>query len=211
MANVSFRRDPKDPKGVIMRDENGQEQKVAFRNKREDYIYDVVRLPVGAIGAGTRLELFRDVQNKFEVDMNIGASRKLRAGTWFEARYAGVYFPLAQGNTITVLDDVKKVMDAGFITVQVNGVDLIRGKIPFFPLGLGMTGCTTRTDTDIFSMGVPATASVKPLDVPQWIESSQDLTGSIEFQARAWDVAIAMPTLATQVHIFVMLKGIMWS
>jgi hypothetical protein len=114
------------------------------------------------------------------------------------------------------MDDWKKVVDGSYVNVQVNGVDVIKGKTIFFPIGIGMQGNTSVTDTEVFSLGVPSTASVKPLDVPQWIESAQDLSGYIEFQSRLWDTVAApavfqMPNLTTAMHVMIMLKGIMWS
>lgn len=200
-----------DPKKVYMEDAAGNKQMFSLRNKIEDEIYDTVAVPAGALSASTPLEFFRDLNQKMLVDTNMGSSRKLLSGSKMLVRWVGIYFPMAVGNILVDIRDVKKIVDGGMLNVKLNDIDVAKGQLYRFPIGYGLYGMTTRTDSDVFSNGIPSTASIKPLAVPTVITSAHDVQATLEFNNRAWDavVAAAPATTTGHVHVRLILKGVL--
>jgi hypothetical protein len=188
-------------------------QKIAIKNEYEGAVWDTVAIPAGAGGttAGTTYNFFRDIQNKEIIDTNMSSARRLLSGSRLEVHYVGLYFPLAMNNTLLHVDAFKKVVDNTVLEIRLNRLRVALSPSFMNPTGFGMVGQSTRTDTDIMALGVPSTAAIRRLLVPQIIESEQDIQATLEFQARAWDAVIAaVPNLESHVHCKLILKGIMF-
>lgn len=208
-SGVSVKGDDFNPKAINVTLPNGSTQKLMFVTKYESELYDTVNVPVGAVAAGTSLEFFRDLNGKNLIDSNMSSSRKLLAGSAMRVFFVGLYFPQAGGNTEFRFDDVKKIVDNAIIEVKLNDVEIAKGPAYRFPIGYGLTGNSTRTDFDVFHLGVPSTAAVRPLATPVWITEQHDLQAQIRFDNRAgWASGVGMPTLMSNTHVRLVLKGI---
>ena len=204
---------PQHPDRFYVEDKNsGARARFASKNKYEGDVYDTVNIPVTApIAAGTQFEFFRDVQNKLELDCNLGASRKLRAGSRLMVLYVGIYIEQAAGAVQTTISDAKSILDNAFLEVRINDNDVARGPAHKYAIGYGLVGNSTRANTDTFTSGVASPAAIRPLLVPQWVSNNEDIEARMTFQARTWPaVAPAMPTTTTMAHVKQYLKGIMY-
>lgn len=209
------------PKEMALQLPDGSVQKFSLKNKIVSSLYDTVAVsgatgPGTAITAGTQFEFFQNIQNKLLLDTNMGTSRKLLSGSKLLVQQIGIYLPQSRGNLAVRIDDVQKVVDGGYLEVWQNDILVTRGPLTEYPIGMGMYGSSTRTDTDIFSLGIPSTAAMKNLQVPVLLTSAHDIQARLTFFARTWDAvgaggafAMAMPTITGAVHVRLVLKGIL--
>jgi len=201
-----MRSDPKKFKMLA----NGRMTEIEFRQKTESELYDTIAIPAATTLTNNRYEFFRDIQGKTDIDTNISSSRKLLSGTKMQIFFVGIYFPVSAGNILALSDDTKKIMDSGLLTVKVNDTEIAKGQLYRFPIGYGLQGCTTRNDTELYHLGVPSTAAIRPMIVDQWIESTNDISAWIEFPTRTWDAAYVAPLTTVHHHVRLVLKGLMW-
>jgi len=202
----------KDPQRMLFKDPVTGEtvRQVDIKNKFEGAIWDTIAIPAGLMGAGTNFNFFRDVTNKELIDTNMSSSRRLLSGTRLEVHYIGLYIPQAAGNTVARLDDAKKISDAGLCDIKLNRLQIAEKPAFMLPTGYGLVGYSSRTDTENFTLGVPSTAAIRRLLVPQVIESEQDINAVLRFDARTWDALVAMPTTVVHTHVKLILVGTMY-
>lgn len=182
-------------------------EKVDIVDYRDGDRYDTIQVASGAIAAGAESVLFRDIGSKNVLDFNMGAAHRLSSGEQMLVQRIGVDIPLAFGNTVVAPVDIKKVAYGGYLKLTLNQRETASGPLYTFPTGYGMAGQTNENNTGIVSLGVPSTAAKKNLVKEHWLTSDQDVSGSIFFYDRTWDVT-NMATLGSRVHVRVFLGGL---
>lgn len=175
-------------------------KKVQILEAYEGAKYDTVRQASGAITAGTRLVLFRNLTDKDEGDINFTTQRRLAAGEVMLADFVFVDVQGAFGNTIVLPRDIKKALYGGLLTIKINKSVVASGPLVMFPGGFGLAGSTTENDAGIVANGVPSPAAVRKLARPQELTEKHDWDGEVRFDDHVWD-ATNMPTLTGKVHI----------
>lgn len=174
---------------------------------RDENKYDTVALGSGSLSALPTLDLFKDLGSKKKIDTNFDTPRRLTQGEEMLIRRVGVDIPLAYGNTVVTVNDAKKALYGGYLTVEVNKFEVAAGPLYVFPSGYGMAGGATENNVSVFSNGVPSTAAIRNLEKTHEITSDHDITGTIKYEDRTWDTSNMASTTA-RVHIRVFLGGL---
>ena len=188
---------------------------------REDDKYDTVGQVLGAIAAGTELVLFRDINGKDLIDINLKQPRRIAAGEEMRVEKIGVYIPLAFGNVIVAPVDVKRFAENAHASFQINGKDISEGPVIKYGSGYGLAGMTQETGAGVLSIGVPSTAASAKLARDHELTSNHEIDCSIKFFRRRWAIvtggssiitdANEMPTLGTAIFAKVFLRGLIKS
>jgi hypothetical protein len=183
---------------------------------REDDKFDTNILPAGAVAAGTEFVFFRDVAQKRNIDTNFTQQSRLSAGEEIVIERVGATIALATGNLLPSPSDIKKIVENGFLRVEVNRLLLIEGPLVKFPSGYGLSGQTQETDQGIVSIGVPSTAAAAKLVKTQLMTSAHEVEGRLTYYDRNWTGANLaagdrMPTLALPAFAKVWLHGLIKS
>ena len=176
---------------------------------REDDYFDSVTQALGAVTAGTSLELFRDLSSKNVQHCNLRTARRIPAGSEFIMNRVGVLIHQAFSNTLVVASDILKVAYNASLTFKVNDRLIVEGALYKFATGYGMTGATTENNTSLISTGVASAAAAPSLLVAQPVKDDDDLNGTIDFKSDSWVTGTAvMPTLTGRVVISNILHGL---
>jgi len=146
-------------------------------------VKDSVVLASGALTAGKRLYLFRDVTGKNKqfntFENNAG---KLPAHTDLIINRIGCVIAQANGQLVATDADIIKLSYAGVLEVFVNkDRQIAEGALYEFPSGYGVTGSTTRNNTGVVTNGVPSLAAAPQLLVAQPVKPDDSVSGYIEF------------------------------
>lgn len=198
-APASVRAVPGQP-GVYVNEATGEVFKLV--EFRDDDIYDTEDLASGSQSAGTKIQFFQTVSDKFAIDTNIDTARRLSKGQTMVINRVWVDIPLYVGNTNITVNDIKRVTYGSYAVFKVNKIIIAEGGPYKFSPGWGLTGATTENNTSIVANGVAASASKRPLEKAHYITDDHDLTGELEFQARTWDTdATTAPNLSTVMHV----------
>ena len=153
---------------------------------REGDIFDSVTHASGAVAAGAKLELFRDVSNKFLQHTNLQTPRRINAESEMALTRVGIHVRQAVGNTMTTDDDVIKILDGWTLTFKINDRLVTEGPLMKYQPGIGAVGQTNRTDTGVVTNGVASAAAAPSLLVPQPISDKDDLKGQLEAPDATW-------------------------
>lgn len=176
---------------------------------REDDFMDTVTQPLGAVTAGTSLELFRDLTSKNVQHCNLKTARRIPAGSEFVMNRVGVLIHQAFSNTITVLADVLKVAYNASLTFKINDRLIVEGALYKFSTGYGIVGSSTENNVSLATTGVASAAAAPQLLVAQPVKDDDDLNGTVDFKSDSWITGAAvMPTLAGRVLISTILHGL---
>lgn len=175
-------------------------------------VKDSVVLAAGALTAGKRLYLFRDVTGKNKqfntFENNAG---KLPAHTDLIINRIGCVIQQANGNSITADTDMLLLSYAGVLEVFVNkDRQIAEGALYEFPSGYGITGSTTRNNAGVVTNGVPSLAAAPQLLVAQPVKPEDSVSGYIEFpdNAGVLTASTEMPTTTTRNVFTVHLDGL---
>lgn len=175
---------------------------------RDDDVYDTEDLASGTQAAGTRIEFFVNMTDKKELDTNLDTPRRLPRGSTMVIQRIGVDIPLVVGNTLTSVNDVKKIAYGSYLRVEINRIVIAEGPTYKFGSGYGLVGSTTENNASIVSIGVASTAAKRDLAKQHFITDDHSLYGKAEFLARDWDTdATTQPNLAAVCHMRLQLGG----
>ena len=176
--------------------------------------YDTVVLPNGAMGLGAQYTWFNNLQGKPRMDCNFKTQNRLDPNERMVLERLGLYIHTAIGNTVTLLADIKKAMENGFVRTTINDDILWEGCATWLPSGLGLYGQSSETAATFVTVGVPGTAAAARLRRKQMLTEKHSLGGYIEFQSRAAWVALTTtanayvtPTLAGDVYLKLIMHG----
>lgn len=176
---------------------------------REDDYQDSVTQALGAVTAGTSLELFRDLSSKNVQHCNLKTPRRIPSGSEFVMNRVGVLIHQAFSNTLVVAADILKVAYNASLTFKVNDRLIVEGALYKFATGYGMAGATTENNTSLISTGVASAAAAPNLLVAQPVKDDDDLNGTIDFKSDSWITGAAvMPTLAGRSVMSIILHGL---
>jgi hypothetical protein len=194
---------------------DGREIKIA--DTRYGTVIDTVALPAGSIVAGTELTFFQDVNNKRDIDSSIRSPGRVPSGTELVLDSVGLYVLSAFGNMLATPSDIKRAIDGAYLRFTINGIVQAEGPAVHFHSGIGFAGNTVEGGQGIVSIGVPATGSVRLLDIPQLITKDHDIRATLRWDDRLWagtgaggvfpTAADRMPTLSTGLAFRLILAG----
>lgn len=151
---------------------------------RSGSIYDSAQTPA-TIQAGTKLYLFRDVQDKNlqhnNMDNNAG---RMPAHTELIANRIGAHVAQAIGDLLVSDADIIKIGHAAVLELFFNGDRKVsEGPLYTQPSGYGYIGSTTRTDTGVVG---PTGTSVRELLVAQHLKPNDSIRGEVTFYDNQW-------------------------
>ncbi|HYE89983.1 MAG TPA: hypothetical protein VEA38_03140 [Terriglobales bacterium] len=175
---------------------------------REDDVFDSVTQASGSVSAGTSLELFRDLGNKFLQHTNLKTPRRINAESEMALTRIGVHVAQAIGNTMVSDDDIIKILHTGTLTFKINDRLVTEGPLMKYQAGVGAAGQTNRTDTGVVTNGVASQAAAPNLLVPQPISDKDDLNGTVDFKNATWISGYTAPSLDGTNVISCLLHGI---
>mgnify|MGYP001579592173 CR=1 FL=1 len=176
---------------------------------REDDVIDSIETGTSTINAGTEYTVFRDIDNKNEQHSNMGSSKRIASGDEVAVFRIGVHLREAQGNTLPVFNDYRKVLGNAILDLKFNRRLITNGPLIKYPSGYGVGGFSDETGATAISIGVPSSAAAPTLFVPQQLTDTDDLNGKIQFKDAAWLTSYALPVLAGRVVVTVFLHGVM--
>jgi hypothetical protein len=180
MAIVPVRKRP----GVYYNTESGKF--FSLVEYRDGDKFDTVTQAAGAITAGTELDFFADLTNKKTNSTNLKTPRRISKGEEMLIKRIGFDVPLAFGNTLPTLLDIKKVIYNGMVTFKINNKLVAEQPAYTLPSGYGLAGSTTENNTTIVSNGVPSTAAQRQLEKVHEITSEHDLDAKVRFDDYVW-------------------------
>lgn len=176
---------------------------------REDDYMDTVTQALGAVTAGTSLELFRDLANKNVQHCNLKTQRRIPAGSEFVMNRVGVLIHQCFSNTVPVLADILKVAFNASLTFKVNDRVIVEGALYKYATGYGVTGSSTENAISLATTGIASAAAAPQLLVAQPVKDDDDLNGTIDFRSDSWITGAAvMPTLAGRMLMSCILHGL---
>lgn len=176
---------------------------------REDDVIDSIETGTSTINAGTEYVVFRDIDNKNEQHTNLGSSKRIASGDEVAVFRIGVHLREAQGNTLPVFNDYRKILGNAVLDLKFNRRLITNGPLIKYPSGYGVGGFSDETGATAVSIGVPSSAAAPTLFVPQQLTDTDDLNGKIQFKDAAWLTSYALPVLAGRVVMTVFLHGVM--
>jgi len=162
--------------------------------------YDTIAQASGAISAGTNVTWFNNLTNKDLNSCNFLTARRINKGEEMLVKRMSVSVPLAFGNTVPVVADIKKVLYGLYCVFRINRLDVAEGLAIEFPSGYGMAGQTNENNAGVVSNGVASTAAQRQLEKIHEITSEHDLEGKGTFFDVLWD-ATNMATTAGKCHV----------
>jgi len=90
---------------------------------RYDAIWDTVAFPF-PVPRGTERNLFRDRTGKSKIDFYCLADDEV-----IEATSVGVQIPITSGNVELLTVDLRKILEAGYLVLRVDGKDVVEGPL----------------------------------------------------------------------------------
>lgn len=165
---------------------------------REDDFYDTVvtghaavGAAVAAVGAGTTLELFRDIGNKNLQHTNFRTARRIPAGSEFIMSRIGVVPNQAFGDVVPVPDAIVKLAYAATLTFKINDRLVSEGPLYKYQSGYGVTGsiaipAAATAPSGLTTIGVPSAAAAPNLMVAQPVSDDDDFVATIDFRGQTW-------------------------
>jgi hypothetical protein len=159
--------------------------------------YDTIVLTNGVVlGTLAQVAWFQNLQSKTRVDTNFKTQNRLDPNERMVLERIGLYVHTCVGNTVNLLDDVKKALESGFIRLTINDDILWEGLATWLPSGLGLYGSSSEANATFVTVGVPGTAAAARLRRKQMLTEKHSLGGYIEWQNRAAWIALTAGTAA---------------
>lgn len=195
--------------GVVYDTQRGVSQFIA---ENTDVIrYDTMFIDNAAISEDSSTRLFRDLTNKEKLDANFPEANKLCAnGEVITIERIGVYVCLAAGNTVARPDDIKKVLESGYLEVKFDKKMVDEGPLWRFQPGFGMIGQTTENLAGVITNGVPSDGAYR-LRQPQTVTNATSIEVFVKFPNRNWATSLTteMPTITNELLLKVLFAGVL--
>ena len=177
---------------------------------REGDFYDSISIPASTALSGVNYVFFRDLTNKEDQDSNINSPRRIDAGHQMIVTRLGFYIHQVTGNTACAVQDIKKILDNGFLEFEVNNTIVDEAPVLKYQSGWGYTGnsggSTTAADYYLVN-GVPSQSAAPNLLVPQEISQDHDVYATLRFLGAAWFSGFAGAQLTTRVRCKFIIHG----
>lgn len=181
---------------------------IKITDVRQDAFFDTEEQASGAISAGTKLDIFKDLTNKNKHHTNLTNERRIPGRNKFNLLRVGAHVRQAWGNTVPSGADTLKVYEAGALKFSINTRLVTEGPLLRYQSGYGVQGSTTATDTSVLTLGTPSQAAAPKFLAAQPISDSDDLDCEIRFDHNNWLTTTTMPTLAAASLVSIFLDGI---
>lgn len=182
MAKARFVRDP--VKGTIRDTVTGEEFEDV--NVRSDTFHDSVIFTAGSTAAGTKKTIFRDLSDKDLLHTSLTQTKKIPENNIMKMNRVGVYLHQANGNTLTNVDDVLKMICGAVMTFKLNSQEIVKGPLYKFPSGFGATGQTTANNRSLVTVGPPSLVAVPELEQEQILTDKTELNTQLEVTGADW-------------------------
>ncbi|MEK6683899.1 MAG: hypothetical protein AABY46_04490 [Nitrospirota bacterium] len=150
-----------------------------------------------AVASGQQFYYFRDLTDKNLIDCNITQQRRISRGEEMEVKTIGAHVSCrqpdgAQQATLDIMWAVERL----YLELKVNKKPVSEGPIAVYQSGLGVTGYSSRTTTDVLTNGVASQAAVRPLYKNIDLTSEHDIEGQMTHFSAAWLTTYTAPTIA---------------
>jgi hypothetical protein len=160
-------------------------QVINYVSVQDGFVYDTVNFTT--VTAGTSQTLFtNNLNNKNRVDTNIKQAGTLPFGYSMECHKILVQILSTVGSVEQPPLDIKQLIDALKLEVQVDDFFVVNNPINQFPAGLGVFGQTNGNAQGVITNGMPATELIAPMLAPIYIDKLQTLAGQFIVEARTW-------------------------
>lgn len=193
MAKARFTRDP--IRGTIKDTVTGEEFEDV--NVRSDTLHDTVLFVSGSQAAGTKRVVFRDVQDKDVIHTTLTQSKKVPENNIMKMNRVGVYVLQANGNALSVIDDVLKLICGAYMSFKLNSQEIVKGPLYKFPSGFGATGSTTANNRSLVTVGPPSLVAVPELEQEQILTDKTELNTTIEVTGADWITSTKITSATT--------------
>ena len=176
---------------------------------REDDIYDTIETDTGSISTGTQYKFFLNLTNKNEQHTNLPTPRRINSGDEAAIFRIGLHPREANGNTLPVFNDYRRLIGNGYVEVKFNRRLITSGPAIKYPSGYGVGGFSDSTDATAVSIGVPSAAASPTLFVPQQLKDDDDLNARLVFLDAAWLTSYVAPVQAGRSCWTLFLHGVL--
>lgn len=176
---------------------------------REDDHYDTVEVASGSLAAGTEYFWFRDTTNKNEQHISIPTPKRIQSGDEVAVFRIGIHPREAQGNTLPIFNDYRKVIGNAHVELKFNRRVITTGPIVKYPSGYGVGGLSDESSATAVSIGVPSVAAAPTLFVPQQLKDDDDLAGKLRFPGAAWLTSYGVAVMTGTTAWTMLLHGVM--
>lgn len=175
---------------------------------REDDFYDTVLITAAAQTPGTSYDFFStNLDTKRAQHSNIRTQRKIPEGNELVLFRIGLHPRGYTGNAEAVFNDIKKIAENAIFRFLLGDRLVTEGPMIKYQSGYGLSAATTTNGASAVSVGVPSQAAAPVLLVPQEIKSSDELNGSLRFEASSWVAGYADTTPSAFVAVTAFLHG----
>lgn len=158
---------------------------------REDDFYDTVEVTAAAQTPGTSYDFFStNLDTKRAQHSNIKTQRRLPSGNELVLFRIGLHPRGYRGDTVAVAADVQKIAENAIFKFLLGDRLVTEGPVLKFASGYGLAGFgnTTGNNTTFgaVSVGIPSQAAAPVLLVPQELNDTDELNGTMRFESAAW-------------------------